>query len=90
MKNARNLVLISLLNLIVSCKNPPYKAPITEVCIHSVGNYAECTDLRQSKTPYENSNLENYICTNPSDYNTMYGYCSDLRQKLIECEMKKK
>lgn len=90
MKNAKNLALISLLSLVASCKNPPYKAPNVETCIHSDGNYAECTDLRQSKTPYENSNLENYICTNPSDYGTMYNYCADLRQKLIECEMKKK
>jgi len=88
MKNVKNLVWSLLLSLVASCKNPPYAAPKVETCIHSSGNYAECSDLRQSKQPYENDNLENYICTNPSDYNTMYRYCADLRQKLIECESK--
>jgi len=87
MKNVRNLVLISLLSLISSCK-PPYAPPKTEVCIHSDGNYAECTDLRRSQEPYENNNLTNYICTSPSDYQQIYNYCTDLRKKLIECESK--
>lgn len=89
MKNARNLVLISLLSLIASCK-PPYPAPATEVCIHSEGNYGLCTDLRVSKEPYENNNLTNYICTNPADYDKLYSYTADLRQKLIECEARVK
>lgn len=89
MKSVKNLVLISLISLIVSCKLP-YKFPTVEVCIHSEGNYASCTDLRKSKEPYENNNLTNYICTNANDYNTMYSFSQDLRQKLIECESKVK
>lgn len=72
--------------VVSSCKR--YPPPLIESCIHDDTNSAQCYDprLEESKREYERTNLENYICTNPDDYNSLYKYTVDLREKLIKCE----
>jgi len=89
MKNVKNLAL-SLLIVLSSCK-PPYPMPKAEICVHYDTNGAGCTDLRlpeESRT-YDKESLENYICTNPRDYQAYSDYIFMLREKLIKCEGKK-
>lgn len=87
MKNVKNYLLILLLVCLSSCK-APHAPPIVEICIHNADNSAECTDLRlpKEKQQYTKSPMTNDICTKASDEAQLYNYCSDLRQKLIECE----
>jgi hypothetical protein len=87
MKKEKFLLLNLLLVLVSSCETP-HAPPKVETCIHNYDNSAECSDLRlpQSEQSYNKSELENYICTNPKDYESMYLYCSDLREKLVKCE----
>lgn len=82
---ATSLLLVSLNN----CATP-HRPPQIETCIHNDSNSAECTDLRlpKDKQSYTNVELTNYICTNPKDEQTMYNYCADMREKLIQCERK--
>lgn len=86
-KSAVNLVLSLLVVSLVSCK-PPYKIPSAEICVHNDDNSSECTDLRlpEGDRSYTNYKIENYICTNPKDYQTMMDYVYDIREKLITCE----
>ncbi len=86
-KSAVSLALSLLVVSLVSCK-PPYKIPSGEICVHNDDQSAECTDLRLSEDDrsYTNYKLENYICTNPKDYQTMMDYVYDIREKLITCE----
>lgn len=75
---------LSLLGvLLVSCKAPPYKFPVGEICIHNESNDAECTKEDLSYTRYE---LKNYICSNSDDYRIMSDYIYSIREKLITCE----
>lgn len=78
-----SLILVSASNC--SVKYAPKKV---ETCIHNEDNSAECNDMRkpESEQSYERTNLTNYICTNTVDYNYLYDYANDLRQKLIRCE----
>lgn len=82
------LLLLSLLIVSINSCRTLYSPPKVETCIHNADNSAECVDLRLSKSEqsYTKIELENYICTNPKDYESMYLYCSDLREKLIKCE----
>ena len=59
-----------------------------ESCIHNEDNSAECNDQRldEDRQDYTRLDLENYICTNPDDYNQGVNYALDLRKKLITCE----
>ena len=90
MKIVKGLVwslLFVCLNSFTAC-SAKYAPPKVENCIHNQDNSGECTDLRkpEGQQQYTNDNLVNYICTNPSDYEKMYSYAADLRQKLIQCE----
>jgi hypothetical protein len=90
------LYLLSLLAVCVSCAGCPklaekYPFPKVENCISNGNGTSECTDLRISdkeKQSYTNSNDTNYICTNPADYDILYKDRTDIRQKLIEAEVK--
>ena len=86
-KSAVGLVLSLLVVSLVSCK-PPHKIPSGEICVHNDDQSAECTDLRlpEDDRSYTNYKLENYICTNPKDYQIMMDYVYDIREKLIKCE----
>lgn len=86
-KNAGSFLKSLLVVSLVSCK-PPHKIPSTEICVHNDDNSAECTDLRlpEGERSYTNESLENYLCTNPQDYQTMSDYMFDIREKLIRCE----
>lgn len=87
MKKEKTLLLSYLLVFLSSCKTN-YPFPVLETCIHNIDNSAECADLKlpKSEQSYTKIELENYICTNPKDYEKAFLYCSDLREKLIKCE----
>lgn len=80
-------LLFVCLNSFTACSTK-YAPPKIENCIHNNGNDAECADLRkpEAEQQYTNSNLVNYICTNPDDYELLYNYANGLREKLIKCE----
>lgn len=86
-KSAVSLALSLLVVSLVSCK-PPYAFPKAEICVHYDDGGAGCTDLRlpEDERTYDNYKIENYICTNPKDYQTMMDYVYDIREKLITCE----
>lgn len=86
-KSVVSLALSLLVVSLVSCK-PPYKIPSAEICVHNDDNSSECTDLRlpEGDRSYTNYKIENYICTNPKDYQMMMDYVYDIREKLIKCE----
>ncbi len=85
--SAKNLLKSFLVVLAVSsCKT--HAPPEIESCVHNEDATAECYDprLENDRRSYQNQKLENYICTNPNDYERMYNYAVDLRSKLIQCE----
>lgn len=90
-----SILVVSSLSLSVSkCSEPPYAFPKAEICVHYDDGGAGCTDLRlpEEERTYDNYKLENYICTNPKDYQAYSDYIFEIREKLIKCEydLKKK
>jgi hypothetical protein len=85
MKNV--FALLMILAFISACKSP-HKPPQSEVCITGNNYEFACADQRkpEGETSYFRPYTENYICTNPPDYEAQYNYCMGLREKLIRCE----
>ena len=84
-----SILVVGLLSLSVSkCDKPPYAFPKAEICVHYDDGGSGCTDLRlpEDDRTYDNYKLENYICTNPKDYQAYSDYIFDIREKLIKCE----
>lgn len=84
-----SILVVGLLSLSVSkCSEPPYAFPKAEICVHYDDGGSGCTDLRlpEDDRTYDNYKLENYICTNPKDYQAYSDYIFDIREKLIKCE----
>lgn len=81
------ILLLSLLMLSVSsCESFP--PPKTEVCITLENPGMGCSDPRlpDDDRNYDRDYTSSYVCTNPSDYQIMFAYCSDLREELIRCK----
>lgn len=90
-----SILVVCLLSLSVSkCDKLPYPMPQAEICVHYDDGGAGCTDLRlpEDDRTYDNYKLENYICTNPKDYQAYSDYIFSVREKLLKCEydLKKK
>lgn len=84
-----SILVVSSLSLSVSkCDKTPYPMPQAEICVHYDDGGAGCTDLRKPEEDrsYDNYKLENYICTNPKDYQVYSDYIFEIREKLIRCE----
>lgn len=84
-----SILVVSSLSLSVSkCDKLPYPMPQAEICVHYDDGGAGCTDLRlpEDDRTYDNYKLENYICTNPKDYQAYSDYIFEIREKLIKCE----
>lgn len=84
-----SILVVSSLSLSVSkCDKAPYPMPQAEICVHYDDGGAGCTDLRKPEEDrsYDNYKLENYICTNPKDYQVYSDYIFEIREKLIRCE----
>ena len=84
------LLLVSLTLLsAASCER--HKPPKTELCIVGDADTFLCNDQRldDDRQDYDlvyPRDVLNYVCTNPSDYAKLNGYCTDLRERLIKCE----
>jgi hypothetical protein len=84
------LLLVSLTLLsAASCER--HKPPKTELCIVGTADTFLCNDQRLDDNTQDYDlvypdDVENYICTNPADYQQLNGYCTGLREKLIKCE----
>ena len=84
------LLLVSLTLLsAASCER--HKPPKTELCIVGTEDTFLCNDQRLDDDAQDYdltypNDVENYICTNPTHYQQLNGYCTGLREKLIKCE----
>ena len=89
MTNVALLCVTSMLLSAASCER--HVPPKAELCISGDQDLFLCNDPRRNEgerdydLTYPEDTL-NYICTNPADYNSLKGYCTDLRTKLINCE----
>ena len=83
------LVALAMLWISSSCKSFP--PPKVELCITSSTSegvpISACVDKRlpEEEQEYDKEYEVNNICTNPADYDLLYNYCMDLREKLIQC-----
>ena len=80
-------MLVALAMLWISSGCESFPPPRTEICITSDNYTSACVDKRlpEGEQEYDKEYEVNNICTNPADYDLLYNYCMDLRQKLIEC-----
>ena len=86
MNLGKNL-LVALLMLWISSGCESFPPPQTEICITSDNYISACVDKRlpEGEQEYDKEYEVNIICTNPADYDLLYNYCMDLREKLIQC-----
>lgn len=78
-----------LLFLLVAC-NEKYAPPLIERCATGLDSW-QCHDIRKPKKEqsYDKTPQENFICTNPDDYDRLYDYVKTIRELLIKCERAK-
>ena len=93
MKNVLSLPMLFLVISASKCSNPPaHRPPQAEICITGDNYELACADQRlpEGERSYLRPYTVNYICTNGTDYDAQYNYCSNLREKLIRCESGRK
>ena len=81
MRNVKSLCVGLILLFVSSCQHPP---PLTELCLTGDDYKLVCNDPRlpEEEQDYEREYTLDYVCTSPSDYNTLYDYVNRLREKL--------
>ena len=95
MTSERLLLSFTLCLLANSCQNTlPFPPPVTEQCIiaheENGKRFLICEDSRNHQ-PGEIYDIDfnlsaGYVCTNPTDFNSLLQYNIDLREKLLNCK----